>query len=183
MLEQINRFLDQICKNQSLVDYLSIECDFDLQDEDRLKDDLEFLLEGSKPNYDLEPFACDGAGGVYVMLDNGCVGYIDSEGSAGIVGNSPQSFFSILLNCGYISDFAKFGVLKNRQAFLDYFNKLEIPRSESFVCDFIRRNSLDSDPEIIFSLFRNSVMTLPALELKAINGEYCDSEQLFHLGT
>lgn len=181
MMEIIKRYMDQISANQFLADYLSTECNFDLQDDDWLKDDLAFLLEGSKPNYDLEPFACDGAGGVYVMLDNGCVAYIDSEGSAGIVGNSPQSFFSILLNCGCISDYAKFGVLKDKETFLDYFNKLEIPRGESFVCDFIRRNSLDADPEIIYSLFRSSVMTTPALELKATNEEYCDYEQLFYL--
>ena len=181
MMEIIKSYIEQISKNQSLADYLCTECDFDIQYEDTFKDDLEFLLEASKPNYGLEPFARDGAGGVYVLLDNGCVGYIDSEGSAGIVGNSPQSFFSILLNCGYISDFAKFGVLKDKETFLDYFNKLEIPRGESFVRDFIRRNSLESDPEIIFSLFRNSVMTLPPLILKAINEEYCDSEQLFDL--
>lgn len=180
-MEIIQSYIDQIRKNQSLADFLSTECDFDIQYEFTFKDTLDFLLEGSKSNYELEPFARDGAGGVYVLLDNGCVAYIDSEGSAGIVGNSPQSFFSILLNCGCISDFAKFGVLKDKETFLDYYNKLEIPRSESFVCDFIRRNGLDSDPEIIYSLFRKSVMTLPPLILKAINEEYCDSEQLFSL--
>ena len=181
MTNEIKGYLNHIKENEKLENYLSVECDFELADELQLKDDLEFLLEASRANYDIEAFACDGAGGIYALLDDKYVGYIDSEGQAGIVGNSVRSFFSILLNCGYISDYAKFEVLESKELFLQYYSELELSREDDFVIRFIENNDLENDPETIFMLFKESVMTSPKLEIKADNDDYEDSEQLFNL--
>ena len=179
MIAEVKNYIKQIENNESLSEYLESECDFYLEDEAQLKDDLEALLVGGESNYNLVPFACDGGGGIYALLDNGCVGFIDSEGSAGIVGNSVKNFFSIILSCGYITDFGKFGALESKEAFLNYYNELEMPRDEASVNDFIRKNDLVTDPEQIYTIFKDSVMAEPRLTIKATSDEYVDSEQFF----
>ena len=96
--DQLNQIMEYIENNEDLQDYLSGECDFDIEEHEQLIDDLEFLLECGESNYKLEPFACNGSGGVYAMLDGEMVGLINSEGEAGIVAKNIRDFFSIIIH-------------------------------------------------------------------------------------
>ena len=96
--DYLKSIISYIEDNEELADYLSGECDFDIEDDEELEDDLNFLMEHAESNYKLEPFACDGVGGIYALLDGEMVGLIDSEGQAGIVAKNIRDFFSIIIH-------------------------------------------------------------------------------------
>ncbi|MGX8774529.1 MAG: hypothetical protein ACSW8G_05670 [Bacillota bacterium] len=173
--------IDAIMNNEELREYFSVECDVDFASDEELQDNLEWLTEGSECNYDLEPFACDGSGGVYVLLDGQKVGYLDSEGQAGIIADCMEDFFSIIANCGYVGDYAKFECLTDEDAFLSYYEECGIPRDKEVVRQFIKDYCLESDPKEIYKIFRSAVMTEPPLILKSTDDDYEDSEQMFEL--
>ena len=173
------KIVENITNNDDLKEYFSVECDVVFVNKETLLDNLNSLTEFTKSNYNLEPFACDGTGGIYVILDNKKIGYIDSEGEAGIVANNLKDFFSIVANCGYLSDYAKFKCLKDEKSFMDYFTKLEISREKDIIKKFIEDNSLYNDPKKIYKIFKNAILTEPQLLLKATSEDYVDYEQLF----
>ena len=78
-MKSIENYIKQIKNNEDIENYLSSECDVDFESKEDLKDDLDFLMEGAKCNYELTPFACDTSGGIYTVLDNSKIEYIDSE--------------------------------------------------------------------------------------------------------
>ena len=173
------KVVENITNNDDLKEYFSVECDVDFVNKETLLDKLNSLTEFTKSNYNLEPFACDGAGGIYVILNNKKIGYIDCEGEAGIVANNLKDFFSIVANCGYLSDYAKFKCLKDEKSFMDYFTEFETSREKDVIKKFIEDNSLDNDPKKIYKIFKNAILTEPKLLLKATSEDYVDYEQLF----
>ena len=177
----LENYINQIKSNEDLECYFSSECDIDFVDQEILDDDLNFLMECGKCSYTLTPFACDGAGGIYAFLDNGKIGYLDSEGQAGIVANNMKDLFSIIVSCGYISDYAGFNCLKDRESFLKYFYGQEIPRDNDFVRKFIEENELEDDPNKLYEIFKSAVLSEPKLVIEATAEDYTDTEQLFDL--
>jgi len=170
----------KIINNKEIKEYFSVECDVDFVDKEILLDKLKYLTEFTKCNYNLEPFACDGTGGIYVILDNKKIGYINSEGGAGIVANNLKDFFSIVTNCGYLGDYAKFNCLKDENEFMTYFNKYENTREKDIIKRFIEENSLEKDSKKIYEIFKNAVMIEPKLLLNTTSDDYVDYEQLFN---
>ena len=69
-MESIEFYITQIKNNEELERYLSYECDVDFESKEVLENNLKSLIEYGKCNYELKPFACDGVGGVYVVLNN-----------------------------------------------------------------------------------------------------------------
>ncbi len=171
--------IKQIENNEDICDYVSCECGIDFVEEDMLRDDLKCLLECSECNYDMQPFACDGSGGVFVLLNQSLIGYLDSEGQAGIIAKNMKDFFNILLNCGYVSDWAKFDWLADEDTFIKAYNELDIPRDKVCVKLFAEENDLECEPVRIYSIFKEAVSTQPQLLIKAISDDYVDYEQLF----
>lgn len=180
-MKNLENYINQIKSNEDLERYFSSECDIDFVEQDILEDDLNFLMECGKCNYTLTPFACDGAGGIYAFLDNGKIGYLDSDGQAGIVANDIKEFFSIIVSCGYISDYAGFNWLKDRESFLKYFYGLEIQRDKYFVRKFIEENELEDDPNKLYEVFKSAVLSEPKLVIEATAEDYTDTDQLFDL--
>lgn len=82
------KLIKTIKNNENLCNYLSCECDVNFVEDDILCDNLKFLLVCSECNYSMEPSACDGSGGVFVFLNQSLIGYLDSEGQAGIIANN-----------------------------------------------------------------------------------------------
>lgn len=89
------QFIKQIKNSEDLCDYLSCECGVDFAEDDILCDDLKSLIVCSECNYDMEPFACDGSGGVFVLLNQSLIGYLNSEGQAGIIANNIKDFLAL----------------------------------------------------------------------------------------
>jgi hypothetical protein len=175
--DQVKRIMEYIENNEDLQDYLSGECDFDIEEHNQLIDDLEFLLECGESNYKLEPFACNGSGGIYALLNGEFVGMIDSEGRAGIIAKNIHDFFSILIHCCYLDDFGKFGWLNSLSEFTEHFNEYE----DDFLKDFSDRFELENDPQKIYQMFRDGVMTQPELMITATSDDYEDYQQIFDL--
>ena len=180
-MEDIEFYIRQIKNNEVLEKYLSCECDVDFESKEVLEDDLKSLIEYGKCNYELKPFACNGSGGIYAVLNNDKIGYIDSEGQAGIIANNIKDFFSIVINCGMISDYATFNCLKDIETFSAYYNEIEIPRQEEFIKKFINDNLLENEPDKIYKFFKEAVISEPKLVIEATDEECEDSEQLFNL--
>lgn len=179
----LEKIVSQIKESKDLETFFAVECDIDFIDKEILIDDLKALTEFTKCNYDLDPFACDGSGGVYVILNNKKVGYIDSEGRAGIVANNLNDFFGIVINCGHLSDYTKFERLKDKNKFLEHFNKSNSSGDKEIIKRFVEKNHLENDVDKIYDMFKNAVMTEPKLFLIATSDDYEDYEQLFLLTT
>ncbi len=186
-MENVQQFIDRIKADSYMQHYLSAECDFDLEDDKQLEDDLYYLLEGGKCRFKLTPFGCDGSGGVYVLADDGRVGYIDSEGSAGFAAMSVRDFFAVLLCCGYLSDWAdasQDGCFDSLQGFMEQLED-KISPSEDYkkrIAEFCCDCGLETDPEKIYEMFKKGVFSQPPLEIKAIDDDYEDYDPLFKIG-
>ncbi len=182
-MENAQQFIDRIKADSYMQHYLSAECDFDLEDDKQLEDDLYDLLEGGRCQFKLTPFGCDGSGGVYVLTDDGRVGYIDSEGSAGFAAMSVRDFFSILLCCRYLSDWSDVD-FDSVEDFMECVEDKSSPsknykeRIAEFCCDC----GLETDPEKIYEMFKKGVFSQPPLEIKAIDDDYEDYDPLFKIG-
>lgn len=175
--DYLSSIIDYITKNDDLLIYLSSECGFDVEEYDQLVDDLHFLMECSEGNYNIEPFACDGSGGIYAVLDNELVGYIDSEGQAGIVAKNVHDFFAILIHCGCLEDFGKFGWLDSQSEFMEQYKKCE----EAYIKAFSEKFEFENDPLKIYQMFRESVSTKPKLLITATSEKYEDYQQIFDI--
>ena len=111
------------------------------------------------------------------MLDGEMVGLINSEGEAGIVAKNIRDFFSIIIHCCYLEDFGKFGWLDSFSEFTDHYQKCE----EVFLKEFSEKFELENDPQKIYQMFRNGVMTQPKLLITATSDDYEDYQQIFEL--
>ncbi len=181
-MENVQEFIDRIKADSHMAHYISAECDFDLEDKEQLDDDLEFLLEGCRCEHKLTPFGCDGCGGVYVLTEDGRVGYLDSEGRAGIAALGVRDFFSILLCCGCLSDWSDV-CFNGIDGFMERLEDKSSPsenykeRIARFVCDC----GLETEPAKVYELFRNGVRSQPPLVIEAVDDDYVDSEPLFEI--
>ena len=182
-MENVQEFIDRIKADSHMAHYLSAECDFDLEDKEQLDDDLDFLLEGGRCELELTPFGCDGSGGVYVLAGDGRVGYIDSEGSAGFAALNVRDFFSILLCCGYLSDWSDVSFDSDE----DFMERLEDKSAPSKhykekIAEFVADCGLETEPAKVYELFRDGVKSQPMLEIKATDDDYEDYAPLFEIG-
>lgn len=182
-MENVQEFIDIIKADSHMAHYLSAECDFDLEDKEQLDDDLDFLLECARCGIKLTPFGCDGCGGVYVLAEDGRVGYIDSEGRAGFAALGIKDFFSILLCCRMMSDWSDFDF----DSIDDFMERLEDEPSPSKdykerIAKFVTDCGLETEPEKVYELFKNGVCSQPPLEIKATDDDYEDYEPLFQIG-
>ena len=182
-MENVQEFIDRIKADSHIAHYLSAECDFDLEDRLQLEDDLAYLLEGAGCGIKLTPFGCDGCGGVYVLAEDGRVGYIDSEGSAGFAAQNIRDFFSILLCCRYLSDWSDVD-FDSVEDFMECVEDKSSPSKnyKERIAAFIADCGLESEPEKVYEMFRNGVNSQPPLEIKATDDDYEDYEPLFQIG-
>lgn len=100
---------------------------------------------------------------------------------AGIVANNIKDFFSIILNCGYVSDWAKFDWLSDENTFIKAYGELELSRDNVCVNLFVEENELESEPVKVYNIFKKAVCTQPQLTIRAISDDYVDYEQLFNV--
>ena len=176
-------YIDRIKADSYIQHYLSAECGFDLEDKEELDDDLEFLLEGGKCGLKLLPFGCDGSGGVYVLSGDGRVGYIDSEGSAGFAALNVRDFFSILLCCGYLSDWSDV-CFDSDEDFMERLEDKSAPSKhyKEKIAEFVADCGLETEPAKVFEMFNGGVKSQPMLEIKATDDDYEDYAPLFEIG-
>ncbi|ORX81354.1 hypothetical protein BCR32DRAFT_268299 [Anaeromyces robustus] len=188
--EVIDKYLEEIKSNKILEDFFDIVCDMIIEDKETVEYDLKSLMEQGESNYELLPFAVDGTGSVYALLNNEKVGYIGSEGETGIIANNFKNFLSILIVCQMVCDYRNqnlktessfFEILKIQDnPYNDKDNQKNIERKRE-VENFIKKHNLETNPKNIYKLFKEAASTEPKFIIKALSDDYEDSSQLFDI--
>lgn len=173
--KKVSKYLDEIFDNDELNNAF-FECDIELDGPEWIKDleNDENWLEnwmGGVPNYHLKPFATDGTGGLWTLLDDTLVGYIGTEGQCGIVARNIDEFMNIVaaLKCGYIG-------LKTEEDFIKTFNNINDEYEHTEIMNkFIEQHEFEKDPKEIYNFLKFGMTTKPFFLVKAIDDEYVDS--------
>lgn len=74
-----------------------------------------------KYNLDGKTFAGNGAGGQYILLEDGTVGFWGSEGQIGRLADSIEEFFEFVINCPFWNDYCR----------MEYYDDIEVLSKKS----------------------------------------------------
>ena len=180
--------LQIIRNNQHLRRLLLDECDIYFYDQIR-----EVQFSNNNEEYSLagHAFAQDDSGGEYVILEDGSIGFIGSEGQVGRVAESLDDLLAFLLHAGSISDFSCRLLYQNKhllaqfcKGFID--NARENYQSKGEEWDKVRAElaqelGLEFLPEklqvLAFNFYQSAIRT-PQFTCKYGHGEneyICDS--------
>ena len=174
---------------RGIADDVFYDCDIEIYDEDWVKgfeeeNWLEDLMGPGEPSYNnLKPFARDGSGALWVVIDDILIGYIGTEGECGIVARNIHEFMNIVsVWGGYICDYWNEDVLVSREAFystMDDPDRLDeyefIEKHKKVFGVFIESHGFTKD---IYEMAASGMVVSPFLVVKATTDEYVDSEAL-----
>lgn len=180
--EKLAYYMEKINHNEELKDAIYNNCDPDMfYSEDELADDLEFLLEGGcKQDYDLVPFMNDGCGGLYVIVDDKHIGYMDSEGCTGYIADSIEDFLNILLVFGF------FYYSKKSVKSFDKFMK-EMEEDDMYrlppepIEKFIAEEHMETDPEKLYHKLVKGLSIYPPFVIEPTDEDYCTTNNLLQM--
>lgn len=180
--EKLAYYMEKINHNEELKDAIYNNCDPDMfYSEDELADDLEFLLEGGcKQDYDLVPFMNDGCGGLYVIVDDKHIGYMDSEGCTGYIADSIEDFLNILLVFGF------FYYSKKSVKSFDIFMK-EMEEDDMYrlppepIEKFIAEEHMETDPEKLYHKLVKGLSIYPPFVIEPTDEDYCTTDNLLQM--
>ena len=180
--------LEAIKDNNHLRNLLLAECDIYFYDEIR---EVQFSYNNEEYSLDGHAFAQDGSGGEYVILEDGSIGFIGSEGQVGRVAESLDDLLDFLLHAGSISDFSCRLLYQNKDLLVKFcqgfLNKVrENYQSKGEEWDKVRAGlaqelRLEFKPEklqeLAFNFYQSAIRT-PLFTCKYGHGEneyVCDS--------
>lgn len=180
--------LEAIKDNNHLRNLLLAECDIYFYDEIR---EVQFSYNNEEYSLDGHAFAQDGSGGEYVILEDGSIGFIGSEGQVGRVAESLDDLLAFLLHAGSISDFSCRLLYQNKDLLVKFcqgfLNKVrENYQSKGEEWDKVRAElaqelGLEFQPEklqeLAFNFYQSAIRT-PLFTCKYGHGEneyVCDS--------
>ena len=186
--EDVKMYLREIYEDEELNDVF-YDCDIEIYDEDQVKGLeeehwLEDLMGPGEPSYNnLKPFARDGSGALWIVIDDRLIGYIGTEGECGTVARNIHEFMNIVsVWGGYICDYWKEDVLASREAFysvMDDPDRLEeyenIEKHKKVFKGFIERHGFVRE---IYEMAAKGMTVSPFFVVKATTDEYVDSEAL-----
>lgn len=176
--ERLYYYLDKINSDPILKEEIYENCDAELLPPEMLEEQLSWLLEGGcKQDYSLVPFANDGSGGVYVIVDDQHVAYIDSEGGAGYIAETIDDFMNILLTFRFI--FFSIESLESFEQFMkDYEADSYEKKSSEILNKFQKEENMDMEYETVYKKLVKGLLLEPVFEIDPIDDEYCKSENL-----
>ena len=181
--DKLKQYLDEISCDEQLSDAF-YDCDVEIYDEDWVKDLeeddswLEELMGPGDPSYsDMKPFARDGSGALWVVINDELVGYIGTEGECGIVAQSIDDFMNMIAFGRYIADYLDIDMLKSEEDFLEGLEEPEDSHEETFD-PFIEKHGFSKDPRDLYKMLIRGLTVKPFLEVKATDNEYVDSYSL-----
>lgn len=187
--EDLKMYLREIYSNEELNDVF-YDCDIEIYDEDAVKDfeDDEVWLDdlmgpGDSSYTNLKPFARDGSGALWVLIDDKMIAYIGTEGECGFVARNIHEFMNIVsVWGGYICDYWEKEILKNKDKFYEVMNDPDRLADYDFIEShkrvfkpFIEKHGFTKD---IYEMALAGMSVEPVFEVKAISDEYVDSEPL-----
>ena len=183
--QEVKDYLEEIYNDEDLKDAF-FDCDIeiyeeawvkDLEDDDSWFEDLMGTGESSYKN--IKPFARDGSGGLWVVLDDEMIGYIGTEGECGIIARNIHEFMNIVaVQRGYIDDFCSVDILESEEAFLEEYK--EAPESDynRVFNRFIKKHGFTKDLKKIYEYIIKGITVKPFFQVVATDDEYCDSYSL-----
>lgn len=184
--ENVRKYLEEIYNDDELRDAF-YDCDVEIYDEDWIRDLenddswLEDLMGPGESSYDdLKPFARDGSGALWVVIDDVLIGYIGTEGECGIVARNVDEFMNIIAMGRYISDYCSADILKSEDAFLDGLAGLEDYNADNkeVIERFIKKHGFTRDPRKLYKMIVQGLTVRPFFEIKATDDDYGDSYSL-----
>ena len=180
--QDVQSYLEEIYNDEDLKDAF-FDCDIEIYEEAWVKDlenddawfeDLMGTGESSYKN--IKPFARDGSGGLWVVLDDEMIGYIGTEGECGIIARNINEFMNIVaVQRGYVDDFCSVDILKSEEAFLEEYK--EAPESDynRVFNRFIKKHGFTKELKKIYEFIIKGVTTKPFFQVIATDDEYGDS--------
>ncbi len=184
--ENVRKYLEEIYNDDELRDAF-YDCDVEIYDEDWIRDLenddswLEDLMGPGESSYDdLKPFARDGSGALWVVIDDVLIGYIGTEGECGIVARNVDEFMNIIAMGRYVSDYCSADLLKSEDAFLDGLAGLEDYNADNkeVIERFIKKHGFTRDPHKLYKMIVQGLTVRPFFEIKATDDDYGDSYSL-----
>jgi hypothetical protein len=184
--ENVRKYLEEIYNDDELRDAF-YDCDVEIYDEDWIRDLenddswLEDLMGPGESSYDdLKPFARDGSGALWVVIDDVLIGYIGTEGECGIVARNVDEFMNIIAMGRYVSDYCSADLLKSEDAFLDGLAGLEDYNADNkeVIERFIKKHGFTKDPRKLYKMIVQGLTVRPFFEIKATDDDYGDSYSL-----
>ena len=180
--QAVKDFLEEIISNEELCDAF-YDCDIEVYDEDWVKDIeedeawLEDLMGPGESTYeDLKPFARDGTGALWVVINDELIGYIGTEGECGIVARNINEFMNIVaVYRGCLADIWDVDILESEDAFLEAAGETE--ENEVFD-DFIEKHGFTKDLKDVYKMIISGMTTEPFFIHKATDDDYVDSYSL-----
>ncbi len=180
--EKLKNFIEKINGNKELREEIYNKCDpCTFYPEEDLKEDLDWLLEGGcKQDYDMVPFMDDGSGGVYILVNDGHVAYIDSEGGAGYIAESIEDFINILLVFRFFCYSKK--SIKSFDEFVKEYNEDMFEKLPSTVIDkFLADEHMNADFETVYQKLVRGLTVFPPFVIEPTDEEYEVSENLLQM--
>ncbi len=187
----MNKIFEDIRCDERLSDIIDIVLDMVFDSDENLEIALEDVMEGGRTDYETEPFAIDGTGGVYVLLNDSYVGYISTEGRAGIIARSVEDYFKICFGIKYgWCDIPAEGVFDNCE---NFFKRVEWHKENSmdgeleseeleYLNGFMERHNLNANLKTVYDIFKEGVTTQPEFIIEPTAEGYGHSDDLFGSG-
>lgn len=182
--DKLKKYMEEITDDNELLDAF-YDCDVEIYDENWVKDLedddnwLEVLMGPGISSYsDMKPFARDGSGALWVVINDEMIGYIGTEGECGIVAKCIDDFMNIIAFGKYVSDYCDVSILKTEKDFLDSMDETEQSEHEEVFGRFAQEHGFTKERSELYRMLINGLTVEPFLEVKAVNDEYCDSYSL-----
>ena len=181
--DNVKAYLEEIYNDEELSDAF-YDCDVEILDESSITDmeedgswldDLMGPAESRESVYeDIKPFAMDGTGAVWVVLNDELIGYIGTEGECGIVARNVDEFMNIIAYGRYFSDYS-IEYLKSEEDFIASFSEPEEDEHREVFDKFIEKHGFTKDPKKLYKMVIEGLTVKPFFEFKSTDDEYCDS--------
>lgn len=178
----VKAYLEEIYNDEALSDAF-FDCDVEILAENSItsmEEDSSWLddlmgPEDTRESYynDFKPFAMDGTGGVWVVMNDELIGYIGTEGECGIVARNIDEFMNMVALGSCYHDY---GVddLKSEKDFLESLDEADLDNLDVFE-SFIENHGFTKDPKDLYKMIVSGLTVKPFFEFKATDDEYCDS--------
>ncbi len=181
--DKVKEYLEEIYNDEELSDSF-YDCDVEILDESSITDmeedsswldDLMGPSESRESVYEnIKPFALDGTGAVWVVLNDELIGYIGTEGECGIVARNIDEFMNIISYGRYFSDYS-IDFLKSEEDYIQSFSEPEDDEYRDVFDKFIEKHGFTKDPRKLYEMVIAGLTVKPFFEFKATDDEYCDS--------
>ena len=187
---EVRDYLTEIYNDEALKDAF-FNADIEIGDEKWVKDleedgswFEEMMGPGESTYENIKPFARDGSGALWVVLNEELIGYIGTEGECGIVARNIHEFMNIVsVWGGYLNDYWDAEVLESSESFYETMNdpdRLEdyddIKKDKKVFGKFIKKHGFTSK---IYDMAVKGMTVTPAFVVKATNEDYVDSSGLY----